>query len=67
MMKKWCQKGYMKVMNFFTSERGDGNAVNWVVVTCASVVLSVLVFVTFKTQIVSFIKDHIFANMNKIS
>lgn len=63
-MKKFGQKLYAKVQSFCSSERGEGNAVQWVIGTFVGLLLMIVVYKLFQTQINTFVSNVIFKRMS---
>lgn len=65
-MKSLSVKAWMKVNQFVRDQKGEGGAVNWVVMVFVGLVLAIGVYAMFKDQIDTFVKNQIFGRMNQL-
>ena len=58
-------KAYTKLQRFYKEERGD--AVGWVIGIFITVLLFIGLYIAFKEQLDTFVKNMIFGKMNNLS
>lgn len=68
--KNWMTEKHVqvttKINHFLNDQKGEGGPVNWVVMVFIGLVLAIGVYILFKGQIDSFVKQQIFGRMNQL-
>ena len=65
-IKNVMTRTYVKATQFLNDQKGEGGAVNWVVMVFVGVVLAIGVYALFKDQINTFVTDNIFGRMDQL-